>query len=243
MTSGTRLACVLLVLLGVIAMGAASASAEPPVFPEYDGGMTFPDIHDSSAPEEYSWEMNLSSEQELVSIDDQHAEVYYTEGHYPAFGISAEPAHDADGSAVPTSIAVSAGDVITLIVHYRAGNPAAGGVPFVYPITGGVGWEGGFRTITIVMPNTEKELQEEREKKEREERDAAQAAAKHCLVPRLNGRSLKAAKKLLRAADCRLGEAKKRKGATAKAGEVVIQNPRPGRALAPQSSVDLTLGR
>jgi IPT/TIG domain len=48
-----------------------------------------------------------------------------------------------------------------------------------------------------------------------------------CRVPKLKGRSLKAAKKQIRARDCRVGKATKRKGATAKGGKVRIVLARP----------------
>jgi PASTA domain/IPT/TIG domain len=62
-----------------------------------------------------------------------------------------------------------------------------------------------------------------------------------CAVPKLKGRKLKAAKKKLRAAGCKIGKVKKRKGATAKTGKVVKQNPKPGRILAPGTAVKVVL--
>jgi hypothetical protein len=132
--------------------------------------MGFPMINGPADPEEFSWEVVLDEGQELESIDDQHAQVYYTEGHHPAFGISAVAAHDADGSSVPTSLSVSGGDVITLTVHHRAGDPAKGGAPFDYPIIAGSGWEGGFQTVVVSGPPDEQELREQREERERRER-------------------------------------------------------------------------
>jgi hypothetical protein len=132
--------------------------------------MGFPTINGPADPEEFSWEVVLDEGQELESIDDQHAEVYYTQGHHPAFGISAVPAHDADGSNVPTSLSVSESDVITLTVHHRAGDPTKNGVPFDYPINAGSGWEGGYQTIIVSGPPDEQELREQREERERGER-------------------------------------------------------------------------
>lgn len=65
---------------------------------------------------------------------------------------------------------------------------------------------------------------------------------KACVVPKLNGKSLKAAKKKLRKASCKLGKVKLRGDATAKTGKVVKQAPKPGRQLAPGSKVKVTLG-
>jgi hypothetical protein len=89
-------------------------------------------------------------DQYLEQVDEQTAEVYYSDGH-PAFGIEAIPAHDADGTTVPTSLAVSGPDVITLRVHFRPDDPAAVGGPFDYPVIAGAGWEGGFSPVEIVL--------------------------------------------------------------------------------------------
>lgn len=65
---------------------------------------------------------------------------------------------------------------------------------------------------------------------------------KACVVPKLNGKSLKAAKKKLRKASCKVGKVKLRGDATAKTGKVVKQNPKAGKKLAPGSKVNITLG-
>jgi PASTA domain len=70
----------------------------------------------------------------------------------------------------------------------------------------------------------------------------APAAEAHCMVPKLKGKKLKAAKKKIRAADCKIGHVGKKKGVTAKTGEVKKQNPKPGKVLAPGSKVSLKLG-
>lgn len=161
--------------LAVISIGGpvVTAQAGDPAIPLYDGAMGFPMINGPADPEEFSWEVVLSEGQELESIDDQHAQVYFTEGHHPAFGISAVAAHDADGSSVPTSLSVSGGNVITLTVHHRAGDPAKGGAPFDYPIIAGSGWEGGFQTVIVSGPPDEQELREQREAREGRERQGA----------------------------------------------------------------------
>ncbi len=81
---------------------------------------------------------------ELIATDG-HAEVTYADG-VEAYLISAEPASDAVGTAVPTSISVSEGDILTLTVQHREN-------PYVYPVVAGAGWEGGFRTEIIAGPN------------------------------------------------------------------------------------------
>lgn len=235
------------VLLGVFVIGSASASAEPSAHPIFDGLMSLGPIHGPLDPEEYSWEVSLGEGQALQAVDDRHAEVYYTEDHQTAFSITATEAHDADGSTVPTSLGVSEGNVITLVVHHRAGNPVAGGVPFVYPVNPGPGWQGGFHTEVVVGPKDEQELREERERVAREEWEALRGAgeggaSEECLVPRLRGRSLKAAKRRLTKADCTIGKVKKPKGVTARTGRVVKQNPKPGVVLASGTAVRVTLG-
>jgi hypothetical protein len=62
-----------------------------------------------------------------------------------------------------------------------------------------------------------------------------------CKVPKLAGTKLKAAKKKLKAADCKIGKVTKRKGATSKSGKVGKQSPKAGKTLAPGSEVKVTL--
>jgi hypothetical protein len=228
--------------------GAPVAVGAEASLPKFEGLLSFPAIHGPSDPEEFAWEVELGEGQELEQVDSQHAMVYYTEGHQPALGITAEQAHDAEGSSVPTSLEVSKGNVITLSVHHRAGNPAAGGVPFVYPVVAGAGWEGGFHTGPVGGPPDEQEFKEEqeriaREKQEALERERGKEGPGGCHVPRLKGKSLRASKKLLKRAECLIGRVGKLKGATAKAGKVVSQSPKPGTLLGPWGTVQVTLGR
>jgi hypothetical protein len=62
-----------------------------------------------------------------------------------------------------------------------------------------------------------------------------------CKVPKLSGKTLKAAKKRIRAADCKVGKLTKRRGATAKDGEVVRQVPKPGATVPTTTQVKVTL--
>jgi len=219
---------VVLFLLGPFMIGATSATADEPLKPpSYDGGMTFEAIHGPADPEEYSWTVELGEEQVLRLIDDQHAAVYYSD-RQAAFSITAEQAHDANGSSVPTTLAVSDGDVVTLIVHHRAGNPAAGGAPFVYPIVGGPGWEGGFHTYYVPMPPYEPVSGD----------SSTPAVTPGCVVPRLTGGSVKASRLKLRAAGCGLGEIR---GARSKTAKVVRQYPAPGTARAAGAEVAVKL--
>jgi hypothetical protein len=63
-----------------------------------------------------------------------------------------------------------------------------------------------------------------------------------CQVPKLRDRSLKASKKRVHAADCKLGKVTKRRGATARTGRVVRQTPRPGASVPAGTRVKVTLG-
>jgi hypothetical protein len=231
-------------MLCILALGAPVASASLPV---YQGG-GFPDIHSPSDPEEFSWEVQLGQEQELRQVDEHEVAVFYSTGPR-AFGIEAMPAHAADGATVPTTIRITGANAITLTVHHREGNPAAGGAPFDYPVASGVGWEGGFRTIVVTGPPDEQELREQRERQEqaaREEREAADRAAawaKRCHVPALRGVTLAGARDRLRRANCRLGAITKAHDVTAKTGRVVEQTQVPGSSLVRDARVGVRLGQ
>jgi PASTA domain len=71
---------------------------------------------------------------------------------------------------------------------------------------------------------------------------SAPAAEAHCVVPKLKGKKLKAAKRATRAADCKLGHVAKKKGVTAKPGKVVKQSPKAGKVLSAGSKVSVKLG-
>lgn len=65
--------------------------------------------------------------------------------------------------------------------------------------------------------------------------------AAHCVVPKLAGKKLKAAKKALKKADCKLGTVTAKQGATTSSGKVKNQSPKAGKTLAPGSKVKVTL--
>jgi hypothetical protein len=72
---------------------------------------------------------------------------------------------------------------------------------------------------------------------------SAQAFAyEGCKVPKLKGKKLKASKKAAHKRDCKIGKVKKLGDATAKTGEVVKQNPKPGKVLLPGTKIKVTLG-
>jgi hypothetical protein len=61
-----------------------------------------------------------------------------------------------------------------------------------------------------------------------------------CVVPRLKGKKVKAAKNAIRRANCKVGTVKRRNG---KPGRVLKQKPKPGKVLAPGTKVNLVVGR
>jgi hypothetical protein len=61
-----------------------------------------------------------------------------------------------------------------------------------------------------------------------------------CVVPRLKGKSLKATRRALVAANCSLGKVKKGRG---RVGKVSGQSPAPGKELAAGSGVSVTVGK
>jgi PASTA domain len=72
---------------------------------------------------------------------------------------------------------------------------------------------------------------------------SAPPPAPQCVVPKLAGKKLKASKKRIRAADCKVGTLTKRHGATARTGKVVKQVPKPGVSVPVGTKVTVTLGR
>lgn len=63
-----------------------------------------------------------------------------------------------------------------------------------------------------------------------------------CVVPRLRGKKLGAAKRALRKAHCRVGKVRKVKSEQGNRGRVIAQNPKPGKRLRRGSKVALTVG-
>jgi beta-lactam-binding protein with PASTA domain len=59
-----------------------------------------------------------------------------------------------------------------------------------------------------------------------------------CTVPKLTGKKLKAAKKSLAKADCKLGKVK---GHKTKSAKVKKQSPKPGKVLPPGAKVNVKL--
>jgi streptogramin lyase len=139
--------------------------------PEFNGVQTFQAIRSAESPETYSWQVHLAEGQSLRLANSTQAEVVYDDGTL-AFLISAEAAHDATGTRVPTSLSVS-GSILTLKVEFHSGN-------FVYPVVAGQGWETSYRVPVIVEgPEDETQIRErqERERAEREAQEPGEEAA------------------------------------------------------------------
>lgn len=235
----SKLLLAVALLCALVMAGAARADV-----PAYDGLMVFPSIQNASGPEEYSWKVHLAPEQGLEQLDDQTAIVYYVDDHVTGLTISAEEAHDADGAGVPTTLAVTDGDIITLTVHHRAGNPKADGESFNYPITAGPSWSGSYETVIVQGPPDEAELREMRERQEREAQDALDAKEHEevrCVVPALKGKSLRASRKILARNGCSLGRVVLRKAAARRGAKVVSQGHWVGTVLKPGAPVSVKL--
>jgi hypothetical protein len=219
-----------LIAVLVLACAALSSTAAADPLPPYEG-MWFPEIHGPSDPEDYSWEVQLEEGQELRQTDERDAVIYYADGEHVAFSIRAADAHDAVGKSVPTTLEVSPPNVVKLTVHHRAGNPAAGGAPFTYPILDGSGWEGGLSTFEVTMPPSEPLPG-----------SVTEPAGTPCLVPHLRGRSLDLARQRIRSAGCRIGRVHRQRGTASKYDRVVLQSPAPGTSLPSWAPVTVNLG-
>jgi PASTA domain len=201
--------------------------------------MIFPAITGPEAPEEYPFHVTLGEEQFLQPVSATEVDAYYA-GYSRAFAINAEEAHDAVGTAVPTTLELTARDVVTLTVHYREGNPADAGAPFVYPISTGSGWTGGFTTVVVPMENpfaaAERKIVEANPPAPTEP-----LPVPACKVPSLRGYSLRGAKNRLRAAHCGIGSVRLADGATPGKGKVVRQFHPAGTELAAGTPVAVKL--
>lgn len=167
----------------VMAVGPASAEEgdSAPLRPVSEGGLSLGDIHSPSDPEEYPLQFELGEGQSMSQIDEHEVAVEYS-GHVVAFTIKAPLEHDSVGANVPTTLEVTGKDVVTFFVHHRAGNPAARGAPFAYPITGGAGWEGGYHVSSFEMNDAPPPKVE------------PAAVEPVCVAPSLRNLSLRAAK-------------------------------------------------
>lgn len=207
-------------IVGVI--GVASAGADPggSSIPTFNGIMAFPPITEVGGPERYVWRVEHGPNQTLRAVSATEAEVDYPDG-IAAVTIVATKAFDARGTEVPTTLELSEGDLVTLVVHHRSG-------AYVYPVTGG---ERPISNEPTIVPGPPAEKQIE---------DSTPTTV--CTVPALHGLSLAGAKAHLRAAHCSIGEVRLAPGATAGKGRVVKQFRNVGAQLAAGAPVALKLG-
>lgn len=223
-------------------LGATSAWADPGGgnLPTYEGIQIPAAIKSAADPEAYSWRVSLDPTQSLRAVSETEAVVEYPSGLI-AFQIHAQPAHDLEGTNVPTTLEVSGGDVLTVIVHHREGS-------YVYPVTAGEGWTETYQEPVIVKgPPDETELEEARRRLEAANPPAVipptpLPPSSTCVVPTLQGLSLRAAKLRLHAAHCSIGEVHRAAGATASNGKVVKQFRAAGTELGAGSPVAVKLG-
>jgi hypothetical protein len=215
---------------------------------EYDGSMFF-GITGPESPERYPLRIHLGEEQVLRQLSPTEVQVVYASG-LVALTITAVKAHAADGASVPTTLEQTGRDVATLVVHHRAGNPAAAGAPFDYPIMEGEGWEGGFETVFVKGPPDEAELRAMHEREAAANRSSPAAdepssltPASRCTVPALRGLDLPAAKARLQAAHCAIGKVHRADGVNVGKGLVVKQFHAAGAKLAAETPIAVKLGR
>ncbi len=192
------------------------------------------------SPEEYPFQVDLGEEQFLRPVSSTEVGVFYP-GQSLALMLHAEPAHDAVGATVPTTLKDTGVDQVTLTVHYREGNPAAEWAPFVYPITAGSGWSGGFQTTIVSMKNPLGEP-DGNVGESNSPAPVEEPPTPTCSVPSLRGDSLRGAKNRLRAAHCGVGAIRLADGATAAKGKVVKQFRGAGTELAAGAKVAVKLG-
>ncbi|HET7418109.1 MAG TPA: hypothetical protein VFJ61_10845 [Solirubrobacterales bacterium] len=216
----------LILALVVLGCAAPSSAAAAEACAPYSGSGV-PTISSAEGPEDFCWEVPLNAGQELVQIDEQHVGVLSKTGEM-AWVITAGPARDAEGSAVPTSIAVAGPREVKLTVHHRAGNPAEGGAPFRYPIDQGAAYETGHATVTANYDTPDPPPP-----------PPVAASAPTCTVPSLRHRSLKASREILLAAGYHLGPVR---GERRRGSKVVRQYRPPGTVLPAGTEVGVKLG-
>jgi hypothetical protein len=131
-----------------------SAGVDTLVRAKYDGALAFQAIRQSTAPENYSWEITLKPGQTLKALEGGvTAGIFFKDGTEVML-IEAMPAHDAVGHAVPTHLTVSGGNIITLTVEHKK-------AVYTYPVLAGPSFEVGYVTAEFIPPppkETEEEL-------------------------------------------------------------------------------------
>ncbi|MGV1047831.1 MAG: hypothetical protein ACOYD4_04800 [Solirubrobacterales bacterium] len=130
----------------VAAVSPSSASGSDTIIrPKYNGLTAFQAIREVSAPETYSWEVGLLPGQTLKSLEGGEYAVVYFEDGSEAMLISASPAVDAVGHAVPTHLAITGSNIVTLTVEHKEGS-------YVYPVVAGPAYEVAYSVVEAVIP-------------------------------------------------------------------------------------------
>jgi hypothetical protein len=151
--------------------------------------------------------------------------------------ITAEKAHDGYGTNVPTTLEVSEGDVLTLVVHHRES-------AFVYPVTPGEAMLRITDPTIVTGPLDEAQLAAAKRRIEEANPPASTSPRPTivCRVPALRGLSLRGAKLRLRAAHCGVGQVHLAGDAAVGTGKVVKQFHAGGTELPAGTSVAVKLG-
>lgn len=229
---GAALAALFCALVVGFAIAPCSAAAEEPgdtaPIQNFGGIFDFAVIHGPEAPENYPFRVNLREGEVLEQLSPTEVAIEF-EGEVRMGTLVAEKARDAWGTEVPTTLMQTGPEVVTLTVHHRAGNPAAGGVPFIYPITPGPGFVVGNSTVTVIKPP--------------EYGAPGTKQTPRCEVPSLHDLKLRAAKAKLRTAHCAIGAVHLAAGTGPATGRVVKQFRAAGTELATGAPVAVKLGR
>lgn len=127
--------------------------ADTVIRPEYSGAYMFTTIRDGAAPEEFAWHVHLAQGQYLTQLDPQHIAVISKTGA-EAWTVSAIPARDATGEAVPTTLSILEGsDIVLKVPHRNAG--------YTYPISAGQSYVTEYAIVTVNL--VEEQIAEEEE--------------------------------------------------------------------------------
>lgn len=144
-----------------VVLPSKQVAADTVIRPEYNGAQMFTTIRAASAPEAYEWRLKLRFGQYLVQANPQQVEVKWGNGE-TAFLVSAEPAHDALGKELPTTLSIiNATDIALNVPHRNQG--------YTYPVSAGKSYETGYAMVTVFIPS-------EGEEAEAEEEDAEELA-------------------------------------------------------------------
>lgn len=140
-------------------------------------------------------------------------------------------ANDVTGRQLTCSPGTFTGATSFALTWLRSGTPIAGATASTYTLTAVDAGQAIQCRVTATGPGGTIVAE-----------SAPNVSAKACIVPTVVGKTGAAAKKALKAANCALGKATKRKS-TKKVGTVIASSPPKGRNLAAGTRVALTLAR